>query len=78
MKQDGLQGKTAVIYARYSSHNQRDVSIEQQVNECVKFAAAQELTVLKVYDDHAMTGTTIRGQNFSACFRTAPQEASLM
>lgn len=64
MKQDGLQGKTAVIYARYSSHNQRDVSIEQQVNECVKFAAAQELTVLKVYDDHAMTGTNDQRPEF--------------
>lgn len=51
------QGKTAVIYARYSSAMQRDTSIEQQVSACMKFAERQELTVLRVYDDHAMTGT---------------------
>lgn len=27
----------AVIYAHYSSHNQREESIEQQVSECVTF-----------------------------------------
>lgn len=47
----------AVIYARYSSHAQRDVSIEQQVNACRKYAAENALEVLRVYDDHAMTGT---------------------
>ena len=30
---DRCQGD-CVIYARYSSHNQRDVSIEQQVADC--------------------------------------------
>ena len=47
----------AVIYARYSSANQRDVSIEQQVNACRKYAQSQNLDVIHVYDDHAMTGT---------------------
>lgn len=28
----------AVIYARYSSHSQRDCSIEQQVADCELFA----------------------------------------
>lgn len=49
--------KTAVIYARYSSHNQRDVSIDQQVAACRKYADAQHLSVLRVYADRAMTGT---------------------
>lgn len=47
----------AVIYARYSSANQRDVSIEQQVNACRKYAESHNLNVINVYDDHAMTGT---------------------
>lgn len=50
-------GKIAVIYARYSSAAQRDVSIEQQVNECRRFAEREKLDVTKIYDDHAMTGT---------------------
>ena len=58
-KQPAIQNpeKTAVIYARYSSHNQRDVSIEQQVEACRRYAEQNDLTVLRVYDDHAMTGT---------------------
>ena len=34
-------GGNAIIYARYSSHNQRDVSIEQQIEACrrVKFTS---------------------------------------
>ena len=27
-----------VIYARYSSHNQKEESIEQQIAECTEFA----------------------------------------
>ena len=41
----------AVIYARYSSHAQRDVSIEQQVAECQEYAAANNLEVINVYAD---------------------------
>lgn len=56
-KEQRPPGKTAVIYARYSSAAQRDVSIEQQVNECRRFAEREGLTVTRIYDDHAMTGT---------------------
>jgi len=31
---------SAVIYARFSSHNQKDESIEQQVAECKLYAKA--------------------------------------
>lgn len=33
----------AVIYARYSSHNQREESIEGQIRECQDFAAREWL-----------------------------------
>lgn len=62
-------GKLAVIYARYSSHNQRDVSIEQQVNACRKYAADHELEVIRVYDDHAMTGTNDNRPEFQRMIR---------
>lgn len=48
----------AVIYARYSSHNQRDESIEGQLRECHAFAAANGLTVIHEYCDRALSGTT--------------------
>lgn len=51
------EGRMAVIYARYSSQNQRDVSIDQQVEACRKYAAAHDIEVIRVYHDHAMTGT---------------------
>ena len=50
--------ETAVIYARYSSDNQRDASIDQQVKACRKFAEQENLEVLRVYDDRALSGKT--------------------
>ena len=48
----------AAIYARYSSHSQRDVSIEQQVQKCQEYAQRQGLTVVEVYSDAAISGKT--------------------
>lgn len=56
--------ENAVIYARYSSDNQRDASIDQQVKACAKFAADRGLEVLKVYEDRALTGRTDRRPSF--------------
>ena len=53
-----MSEKTCVIYARYSSHNQNDASIEQQVAECREYAKREGLTVAKVYADRAISGTT--------------------
>ena len=36
----------AVIYARYSSDNQREESIEGQIRECTAFAEKNGVTVL--------------------------------
>ena len=56
-KTENSTGKIAVIYARYSSSNQRDVSIDQQVAACKKYADSQDLKILRMYEDRAMTGT---------------------
>ena len=56
--------KKAVIYARYSSARQRDVSIEQQVEACERYAEQNDIAVLKVYDDRAMTGTNDKRPSF--------------
>ena len=52
----------AVIYARYSSHSQRDESIEDQVRVCRDAAAREGDTVIHVYADRATTGTTTAGR----------------
>lgn len=46
----------AVIYARYSSDNQREESIEGQVRECLAFAGRKGYTVIKTYADRAISG----------------------
>lgn len=48
---------TAVIYARYSSHAQRDASIDQQLAVCRAFAARGGIDVVDTYTDRALTGT---------------------
>ena len=37
----------AVIYARYSSDNQREESIEGQIRECTAFAEKNGVTILR-------------------------------
>ena len=48
----------AVIYARYSSHAQREESIESQLRVCYEYAERQGIQVLKEYVDKAISGTT--------------------
>lgn len=54
----------AVIYARYSSSAQRDVSIDDQVAACNDYAAQQGYTVLQIYADRAISGTTDQRPEF--------------
>lgn len=39
----------AVIYARYSSDNQREESIDGQIRECTAFAEKNGITILRHY-----------------------------
>lgn len=48
----------AVIYARYSSHNQREESIEGQLRKCREFADKNGYIVIEEYCDRAITGKT--------------------
>ena len=48
----------AVIYARYSSDNQREESIEGQLRECMEFAERSGLTVVATYIDRALSAKT--------------------
>ena len=65
----------AVIYARFSSHNQREESIEQQVAECQAFAKANDLTVVDVYADAAVSGRSDRRPQFQRLRRDAAKKA---
>lgn len=47
-----------VIYARFSSHNQNEQSIEGQLQVCYEYCKRNEYTVLHEYIDRAVSGTT--------------------
>lgn len=55
--------RSAVIYARYSSHAQREESIEQQVAVCSAWAASQGYVVTQVYADEARSGRSTEGRD---------------
>ncbi len=48
----------AAIYARYSSDNQRDASIEDQVRQCRARIEQEQWRLGEVYSDHAISGAT--------------------
>ncbi len=54
----------AVIYARYSSNNQREESIEGQLKVCNEFARANNYTIVGEYYDKAISGRTDQRPNF--------------
>ena len=47
------------IYARYSSDNQRDASIEDQIRLCREHAEQQGWRVVESYADHAISGSSL-------------------
>lgn len=47
-----------VIYARYSSDNQREESIEGQIRECTAYAEKHGITIVKHYIDRAFSAKT--------------------
>lgn len=60
-----------VIYARYSSHNQREESIEDQVLDDLKYAFSQKILILGVYYDKALTGRSDDRAGFQQMLRDA-------
>ena len=57
------------IYARYSSDNQREASIADQLRICRTFAERQGWTIADEYSDHAVSGATLLRPGFQALMR---------
>ena len=49
---------TGIIYARYSSDNQREESIDGQIRECKEFAEKNDIRIIDTYIDRAFSATT--------------------
>ncbi|MEE1314607.1 MAG: recombinase family protein [Faecalimonas sp.] len=54
----------AVIYARYSSDNQREESIEGQLRECKDFANKNDIQIVGTYIDRALSAKTDNRPDF--------------
>ena len=67
--------KNCVIYARYSSDRQRDESIEGQIRECTAFAERENLTIIKVYTDRAMSARTDHRPEFKKMIQDSAKGA---
>ena len=53
-----------VIYARYSSDNQRDESIDGQIRECKAFAEKNDIQIICTYIDRALSAKTDNRPDF--------------
>ena len=60
-----------VIYARYSSHNQKDLSIEQQIEKCQELAREFGIHIMDVYEDRAVSGRTDKRPGFQQMMKDA-------
>ncbi len=56
--------KRAAAYARFSSANQRDESIDAQLRAIRGFAEDNEIEIVREYIDRAKTGTNADRENF--------------
>lgn len=64
----------AVIYARYSSDNQREESIEGQLRECMEYAERNGIIVVDTYIDRALSAKTDNRPNFQKMIRDAGKQ----
>lgn len=53
-----------VIYARYSSHNQTEQSIEGQIKVCKDYAERNNYKIVHIYKDEARSGTSDSREQF--------------
>ena len=57
-KQSYNDNNMAIAYYRFSSHSQNEASIDQQREAAQKYAAAKGYTIVREYEDRAISGTT--------------------
>ena len=65
---------TGVIYARYSSDNQREESIEGQLRECKAFAEKNDIQIVGTYIDRALSAKTDNRPDFQRMIKDSTKQ----
>ena len=65
----------AVIYARYSSDNQTETSIEGQLRECMEYATYNDIQVIGNYIDRAFSAKTDHRPEFQRMIKDSYKHA---
>ncbi len=65
----------AVIYARYSSDNQREESIEGQLRECTAYCKKNDITIVRTYIDRALSAKTDNRPDFQRMIKDSAKGA---
>lgn len=63
--------KKAVIYARYSSDRQNEQSIAGQVDVCTEWAKNNDISIVHIYRDEALSGKTDKRPDFQRMIKDA-------
>lgn len=71
MIKNSLLPLKAAAYARYSSHNQNEVSIEAQLSEIEKFANNNNYIIVETYIDRAKSARTDKRPEFKRMIKDA-------
>jgi len=66
---------TGVIYARYSSDNQREESIEGQIRECKEFASKNDIQIVDTYIDRALSARTDNRPDFQRMIKDSASKS---
>lgn len=66
---DTKELRRAAIYGRYSSHMQKDTSIEQQFLDIRRYCQEQGITIVAEYADRGISGTTDDRPEFQRMIR---------
>ncbi len=66
-----MHDNIAVAYARFSSDQQREESIEAQLHAIKEYAIQKGITILRAYKDEALSGTTDKRPSFQQMIKDA-------
>ena len=61
----------AAIYARYSSDNQSDASIKDQIEVCRRYAESRRWHIEEIFEDRALSGASAARPGYQAMLAAA-------